>query len=535
MSNLSPGVQTVEKDLTYNVQSVTSNASGYVGFFRWGPTEQIVAINTNEAELVNRFGAPDSATTGYFHAAANYLLYSVPLYVARVQGATAVNAINQTAKDDGLTNPVVGNSFVAENFTLAGASFIAKYPGDLGNSLKVSLCTSAGYAGWAYNKQFEYAPTGSAFNMVVIDEDGLFTGVAGTVLERYSLMTTVTGSKKPDGTSADLVEVLKQQSNYVLAIDTTKIVFASGVYAQSFVGGVSDNDATASAASIAKCIQLFASSTVEFTRLFTSFLPVTAVTAAIDLADTRTDAVVFTAPPLAAVYNNTNRVADIVTYFTGTLNKPSSYNFQVDNWKLVQDKYNNKSIWIPCDSDAAGLHARLFVNAEPWFSPAGLNRGQLKNVIRLAWNSSEPERDVLYPKAINSIVAFPGEGTVLFGDKTALMAPSAFSRINVRTLFIVIRKAIARAARYQLFEINDFITQAVFRNATDRYLDDVQGRRGIYRKRVVCDSTNNTPQVVDSNQFVGSIYIDPSKTINNIRLDFVAISGSVSFEEVEGA
>ena len=201
----------------------------------------------------------------------------------------------------------------------------------------------------------------------------------------------------------------------------------------------------------------------------------------------------------------------------------------------MNDKYNDKNIWIPCDSDAAGLHARIFVQNEPWFSPAGLNRGILKNVIKLAWSSNQTQRDVLYPQSINSIVSFKGEGTVLFGDKTALMAPSAFSRINVRTLFIVIKKAISRSARYQLFELNDFITQALFRNSTDQYLGDVQARRGIYDRRVVCDSSNNTAQVIDANEFVGDIYIKPARSINVIRLNFIAVATGVAFEEIEGA
>lgn len=530
---LSPGVETIEKDLTFNIQSITSNASGYVGLFRWGPADQIVPITTNENELVQRFGTPDKDTTGFFHSASNYLLYSVPLLIARAVNATARNAIDAAAVAAAVAPVLVKNEDAYENSTLTGIGMLAKYPGDLGNSLKVSMADSTGYATWAYAKQFQYAPSSAGvFNVVVLDEDGQFTGVPGTVLEKYELMSLSAGAKKSDGSSADLKEVLKVQSNFLLVGDKVSIVFASGLYEQSFSGGVSNNDRTT--VDFTSCLDLFKSDQIEIVRLFTSFLPNTAIIRAVDIADSRKDAVSFVAPPLSAVYNNLNRVQDIVSFFGTDLNKPTSYSFQVDNWKLVQDKYNNTQVWIPCDSDAAGLHARLFVNAEPWFSPAGLNRGQLKNVIKLAWTSNQEQRDVLYPKSINSIVSFPGEGTVLFGDKTALMAPSAFSRINVRTLFIVIKKAIARAARYQLFEINDFITQTLFKNATDRYLDDVQARRGILRKRVVCDSSNNTAQVLNANEFVGDIYIDPSKTINNIRLNFVAVASGVAFEEIEG-
>jgi hypothetical protein len=531
---LSPGVITTEKDLTFNIQSITSNATGYVGLFRWGPAEEVVSISTNESELVARFGSPDAATTGFFHAASNYLLYSVPLLISRAIGSGAKNSIDSVANTASIVAPLIKNAIDYDGATLNGIAFLGKYPGDLGNSLKVSIADTTGYASWPYASQFEFAPTGTSFNAVVVDEDGAITGTAGTVLERYNLVSLTAGSKKSDGSLADFVEVLRTQSNYVLIGDRAAVILTAGKLELSLVAGVSDNVVANATASIGKSVDLFYSDQVEIARLMTSFLPAAAVTALVDVVDTRKDAVVFTAPTLAAVYNNASRVADIVTYFGTTINKPSSYHFMVDNWKLIQDKYNNKQIWIPCDSDAAGLHARVFVNSDPWFSPAGLNRGQLKNVIKLAWSSNQTQRDVLYPKSINSIVSFPGEGTVLFGDKTALQAPSAFSRINVRTLFIVIKKAIARAARYQLFEVNDFITQSIFRNAVNRYLDDVQGRRGIYRKKVVCDNTNNTPQVVDSNEFVGDIYVDPSKSINNIRLNFVAIGGSVSFEELEG-
>jgi hypothetical protein len=532
---LSPGVISVEKDLTFNIQSITSNAAGYVGLFNWGPAEQIVQITTNEGELAQRFGQPDSVTSPFFHAAANYLLYSVPLNVVRAIDPLATNAIASDASVANIDAPLVKNEAEYENGTFTGISFMGKYPGELGNSLKVSVANSAGFTSWTYASLFDYAPANtSTFNVVVIDEDGVLTGTAGSVVERYELMNLTEGSKKTDGTSAYLPEVLKNQSQFIVVGDQSAITLTSGTYEVSLVDGVDGNDI--GTADFISCWDLFDDvDAVELVRVFTSFNPTNGIVRAIDVCDNRLDAVAFNAPTLSDVYNNPDRVTDIKAYFETTINKPSSYAFNVDNWKLVYDKYNDKNIWIPCDSDAAGLHARVFVQAEPWFSPAGLNRGQLKNVIKLAWSSNKAQRDVLYPSSINSIVAFAGEGTVLYGDKTALRAPSAFSRINVRTLFIVIKKAISRAARYQLFELNDFITQSLFRNATDRYLEDIKARRGIYDKRVVCDSTNNTPQVIDSNEFVGDILVKPARSINTIRLNFVAVGTGVSFEEIEGA
>lgn len=531
---LSPGVYTKEIDLTFNISTITTNASGYVGLFRWGPVEKIVPITTNESELLNKFGRPDADTTSFYHAAANYLVYSVPLYVVRAVGPLARNAINADAATNLVAPQLVKHDDAYIDADLTGISFIGRYAGDLGNSIKVSMANSVGYATWAHASRFTYAPTSAnEFNVIVIDEDGAITGTAGTVLETYELMTLTSGAKKTDGTSADFKQVLLQQSNYILVGDTDEIdLDTNGIYEQSLVSGVDDNDVTT--AEFEDALDEFKSDQVEIIRFFTSFLPAAAVIYAVDIMDTRGDAIAFLAPRLADVYNNINAVDDVKEYFTTVINKPTSYSFQVDNWKLVNDRYNDRQIWIPCDSDAAGLHARTFLLAEAWFSPAGFNRGQLKNVIRLAWSSNQAQRDVLYPVAVNSIVSFPGEGTVLFGDKTALMAPSAFSRINVRSLFIVIKKSIARAARYQLFELNDYITQSLFRNATDRYLDDIQGRRGIIDKRVVCDSTNNTPQVIDSNEFVGDIYIKPARSINFIRLNFIAVATAIDFEEIEG-
>lgn len=530
----SPGVNTTEKDITFSVQNVTTNATGFVMVSRWGPAEEIVEITTNENELLSVFGTPDRTTSQSFHAAANSLLYSVPLFVARAVGPAAKNAV-----PTGQTALQVKNSEEAEFLSLDGVSFIGRYPGQLGNSLKVSLCKAAGWATWAYKSSFEYAPTGEQINMVVVDEDGLVSGVAGTVLEAFPLVTLVQGDKRSDGTTAYLPEVIKNQSNWVFSGDIEAIAFASsgadsGTYTTSLVGGVDDNlDSTADYAS---CVSLFANKErVEIVRMFTSFFPLSSKGAVVDLAESRGDFIGFVAPELDDVYNTREQVDNLIEYFGETLNKASSYCVQVDNWKYVYDKYNDQNIWIPCDSDAAGLHARLFVESAGWNSPAGYTRGKLKNVIKLAWNSNEAQRDILYPYGINSIIAPIGEGTVLFGDKTSLQAPSAFNRINVRTLFIIIKKNIANFAKYQLFELNDYITRTLFRNAVNGYLKTVKSGRGIYDFLVVCDETNNTGAVIDANEFVGDIYVKPARSINNIKLNFIAVGTSVDFSEVQGA
>lgn len=531
MSQLSPGVEVREEDRTLGVNNLVANATGYVGMFRWGPVEQVTRITTNETELVRRFGRPDNATTLYFHAALNYLLYTNPLLVVRVVGEDAVNAV---ATDS--TPLLLKNDEAYETANLDDISIVARYPGTMGNSLMVSIANDEGFDNWAYADEFDYAPGPDEFNMVVVDEDGFISGNAGTVLERYELLSKTEGSKRPDGTSAFIEKVLKQQSNWVLAGDLDAIDFtvvgSEGIYEVSLQGGVDDNSADTSFAS---GWNIFSNAEVyDVVRVFTSGSSATDATTAIDVVDGRQDAVAFVAPRLDDVRNNPDAVENVKNYFNTEINKNSSYAFYTDNWKLIYDKYNDRDIWIPTDSDAAALHARVFVQNEPWSSPAGLNRGQLRNVIKLAWNADKSQRDVLYKNSINSIVAFPGEGNVLFGDKTALRRPSAFSRINVRTLFIILKKNIAHSARYQLFEINDFITRGIFRNATDQYLNNVQARRGLYDYRVVADESNNNAQIIDNNEFVGDIYLKPTRTINFIRLNFVAVATNVQFEEVEG-
>jgi phage tail sheath protein FI len=204
----------------------------------------------------------------------------------------------------------------------------------------------------------------------------------------------------------------------------------------------------------------------------------------------------------------------------------SSYAVCDSGFKYLYDKYNKRYRWVPLNGDIAGLVARTEVLAEPWFSPGGFNRGGIKNVIKLSINPTQAERDVLYVAGVNPVVIFPAQGCVLYGDKTMQTKPSAFDRINVRRLFCILEKAISTAAKYQLFEFNDSFTQAQFKNMVEPYLRDVQGRRGITDFKVVCDSTNNTPEIVDRNEFVADIYIKPARSINYITLNFIGVDFS---------
>jgi len=253
----------------------------------------------------------------------------------------------------------------------------------------------------------------------------------------------------------------------------------------------------------------------------------------ISLAESRKDCMVFLSPPKSAVVNNSGNEASGISSYRDTLTS-SSYATMDSGYKYQYDKYNDVYRYIPLNADIAGLCARTDSDRDPWYSPGGLSRGQIKNLIKLSYNPSKADRDTLYVKGVNPVVTFPGEGTVLFGDKTLLNRPSVFDRINVRRLFIVLEKSIARAARSSLFEFNDSFTRAQFVGIVEPFLRTVQGRRGITDFRVVCNETNNTPDIIDNNQFVGDIYIKPARSVNFIQLNFVAVRTGVAFEEIVG-
>jgi hypothetical protein len=253
-----------------------------------------------------------------------------------------------------------------------------------------------------------------------------------------------------------------------------------------------------------------------------------------NVAEVRRDAVALISPPISAVVSNFGNEVDDIVAFRNSLTS-TSYAFMDDNYKYQYDKYNDTYRWVPLNGDVAGLAVRTAQTRDPWYSFAGLNRGHIKNVTKLAWQPSEADRGILYQNGINSIHIRRGEGAVLWGDRTLLTSPSSFDRINVRMLFIVLEKAIVRSSEYILFEFNDEFTRSQFRNMSEPFLREVKGRRGIYDFFVKCDDENNTPQVIDSNGFVGDIFIKPSKSINWIQLNFVAVGTGQSFSEIENA
>lgn len=264
---------------------------------------------------------------------------------------------------------------------------------------------------------------------------------------------------------------------------------------------------------------------------------VSAVTAAwvVDnVAEVRRDCVVFISPnenrePIIGLGQD---ATDKIITYRNALDISSSYAVMDSGFKYQYDRYKDVYRWVPLNGDIAGLCARTDFTADPWFSPGGFNRGQIKNIVKLAFNPGQTDRDALYAAGVNPVVSFPGQGVVLYGDKTLLKKPSAFDRINVRRLFIVLEKSIAIAAKYQMFEFNDGFTRAQFKNLVEPFLRDVQGRRGVTDFRVKCDESNNTGEVIDRNEFVADIFIKPNRSVNFITLSFVAARSSVSFEEI---
>jgi phage tail sheath protein FI len=413
---------------------------------------------------------------------------------------------------------------------------------------------------WQYADTFGIAPGTSDYataaggsndelHVIVVDEDGQFSnGVANTVLEKFAFVSKASDAKFGDGATNYYVNVLNQRSRYVwwtahadgnsgwgTAAAGTTYDAANGMRNPTYRSLAGGSNGTITAGNINTAYGLFANpDSVDISLIVSG--PGDATVAGYlvsNIAETRKDCLVFLSPTKASVVDNIGSESAAVITYRDSLTS-SSFSVIDCGYKYQFDKYNDVYRWIPLNADIAGTCARTDIERDPWFSPGGFNRGVIKNVVKLSWNPTKAERDNLYVKGINPVVTFQGEGTVLFGDKTMLSKPSVFDRINVRRLFIVLEKSIAKAARSSLFEFNDQFTRAQFVNLVEPYLRDVQGRRGITDFRVVCDESNNTPNVIDSNQFVGDIYIKPARSVNFIQLNFVAVRTGVSFTEVVG-
>jgi len=636
---VSPGVNVSEIDLTTVVPAVSTSIGAIAGHFRWGPVDKRVLVS-QETALVSTFQKPNANTAEDFFTATNFLSYANALQVVRVvatgNSSVATSARNATTNAANTLNTVIKNEDDYEDNYSTGISnvgeWVAKYPGELGNSLKISVCPSAqawsnaisgtiavttqtttvtgtstffdtqlvvgdlleigpdkekvrvsaianstvltlerkytgntvtGYAAtryWEFYNFFDIAPgtstyantagaTADEMHIAVVDEDGEWTGVKNQVIEVFPVVSMASDAKTEDGRSNYYKDVINNRSKYVWwtkhhASNTNAGKKASGV---TFVGGTDvqtssfvngrDGNTPTNANYLLGYDKFKNAEEVDVTMLLGAAANAVRARYLIEqICEVRKDCVAVISPEKADVVDNRlyagSETQDIIAY-RDTL-PSSSYGIMDSGWKYQYDKYNDVYRYIPANGDVAGTMARTDNLRDPWYSPAGFNRGQIKNVVKMAFTPNKAERDELYKKGINPITTFPGQGTVLFGDKTLLAKPSAFDRINVRRLFIVLEKAISTASKFTLFEFNDEFTRANFVNLVEPFLRDVQGRRGITDFRVVCDETNNTPEVIDRNEFIGDIFIKPARSINFIQLNFVAVRTGVEFSEVVG-
>jgi phage tail sheath protein FI len=632
---LSPGVNVTEIDLSAIVPSVATTTGAFAGNFEWGPANQVVTISS-ENELVQTFGKPsatDSARAIDFYCALNFLSYGANLrivrYVPPPTGANKETNANKLGSDGLLVRNREDWETQTSLNTNSTQKIVAKYPGILGNSIKIVIMdqeptqglTLSGAAAYGstvlnfgstfngeigdsiifgaagqyqqftvdgfsgsnavkivppvgftiptltelqskskYAQFFLYQPSTSndaaeaggendEINVVVVDKDGVFTGQKGGILETFNNLSKANNAKTSTGASNYFYDVINDTSKYVWVSDklcgssntgpkTTNFstITAEGTGSRpgvivSTLSGATAGTANDSYAYLGGYAKFDDKETVDISLMITGRSDSALARNIVSICESRQDSVAFVSPSLSTVLNKTNAVAtaDLKTY-RNNLNINSSYAFMDSGWKYMYDKYNDRFIWVPLNPDVAGLCARTDAQFDAWYSPAGFNRGQIKGVVKLAYNPTKGNRDEIYPVGINPVANFPGEGVILFGDKTMQVRASAFDRLNVRRLFIVLEKAISLAAKFQLFELNDTLTRSTFTNIVVPFLKDVQARRGIIDFKVVCDETNNTGQVIDNNQFVADIFIKPTRSINYIQLNFIATRTDASFE-----
>jgi hypothetical protein len=601
---VSPGVNVSEIDLTTIVPAVATSLGGIAGNFEWGPAKKVVLVDSPKM-FRETFGDPKNWNYEQWFSATNFLGYSSALQVVRVVGGSDYGGTSAKNSVGGATTTaqlVYNEDYL--NGTHTG--ILARYPGEKGNSLKVSIFPGAGsgtsdasgFTAWTsgtveYYANFGYggegAPesttniqllenangttTNDQIHVLVIDEDGLFTGAKNTILERFENLSVFPEARSENGTSIYYKRYINENSEYVyiggedppasavsdfasqvgstgtftIKSGTTYVVDwgndnasngttyrTNGAINTSLTGGIGQTSGalvTAYPASNPDGYNLYEDVESYDVNLLIAGV-VTGDSAAYirDIVEARKDCVAF----FSAVNKNefaseTNKVAACTAIKNDV--GSSSYCVIDSGYKYQYDPYNDIYRWVPLNADTAGLCARTEYTNDAWFSPAGFNRGQVRNVIKLAFNPSKTFRDQIYPDGINPIITVPGEGTILFGDRTALSKPSAFDRINVRRLFIVLEKAISTASKFSLFEFNDAFTRGRFTSLVTPYLRDVQSRRGIFDFKVVCNESNNTPERIDRNEFHADIYIKPTRSINFIQLNFIATKTDSSFNE----
>lgn len=547
-------------------------------------TTSIIGINGNtDVNVATGFiSAPNWSNNQYIFRNGDIVVYNVADGNTAIGGLTDDSVYYVTdANTSGfkLTSTPLGNVIaLTPGPSEVGHSFVANT-----NTLKIStqdpFRLRSRYTSNTINRFWEFfnvvdvAPGQSDYvrfsgntaakdelHIVVVDDGGKFTGTPGTILEVYKNVSRAEDALNNDGGTNYYKNIINQSSQYIWwAADrsTAKSNTATNITSSTSTapanmklqfGSNGFGEANVSISVLANAYDLFASpedvdisfvmqgkplggTTVVNGETISNFQLANYI---IDnIVNIRKDCIATITPDKSKVLNNIGREAISLKNWRGAI-RDSSYAVMDSGYKWQYDRYNNIYRWIPLNGDIAGLCARTDQTNDAWWSPGGFSRGQIKNVVKLAFNPRETERNVLYSNGINPVVSFPGQGTILYGDKTLQSKSSAFDRINVRRLFIVLRKAISNVAKQSLFEFNDSFTRAQFKNLVTPYLRTIQGRRGITDFIVICDETNNTPQIIDTNQFVGDIYIKPARSINFISLNFVAVGSGVQFSEVVG-
>jgi len=587
---VSPGVNVTELDFTTIVPAAATSLAGISFPTEWGPANDPVLIDTPKT-FREIFGDVQEWNAANYFAALNFMSYTRGLLMVRAMGGPAVTS---NANTRGITAGAVGAGAYAPNdeydITNLKGGFYARYSGEKGNSLSVSIGRNGVTGSWSFYSNFNRSPSWSdniaelagttatkdTIHLVVVDQNGLFTGTRGEVLERYEDISLHPRARKADGTSVYFKNIINSQSKYIKvggAVDSydldldyfdynnTKIFGVLGIggvsstnwetnftfsvsgltASETFVmSGGSGSNYTSSRTTVGSGIgydQLADGEKIDVNLLIAGDInDPTDLQNLKGIVENRKDCMLFVSCDVGRGGSDLNssdsEKANKCITFKNSLGS-SSYVVVDSGYKRQFDPYNQVYRWVPLNGDTAGLVARTEANLDAWWSPAGYTRGLLNNANdALAFNPNKTFRDRIYPKGINPIISEKESGLLLLGDRTALSKPSAFDRINVRRLFIVLQKAIATASKFSLFEFNDAPTRGLFVNLVTPYLQDVRARRGIIDFKVVCDESNNTPERIDRNEFWADIYIKPNRSINFIQLNFIATRTGASFSEV---
>jgi hypothetical protein len=550
----------------------------------------VSAVTSNVAVTCSSTSSTDSADVSSGAAATRQKRSAFHTVASNMKGTVAVTADSTTVTGTGslfTSQFIVGDKIVINGETKKVKTLTSNTVIVTDTKFLTAASAQTYTRDWEYASAFpEGPPTTSThaadklmaldeIHIAVVDEDGEWTGTVDEVVEAHANLSVAKGARDNQGEDIYYKNWINKYSRFMWwlqrpiidsevtsgdyttpAATGSKTLRAWGATADasgtqqadefympgkpqtlSFTSGTAGS--APSDADVIRAYDLMKSAEdVDVSLLMTGSHGSTVVRHCIgQIAESRKDCVAFFSPEKADVVavTNSSTATTNVTGYRDTVNQNSSYAVMDSGWKQMFDKHNDKFRYVPLNGDTAGLCAQTDQVRDPFFSPGGFSRGQIKGVVKLPYNPKKAERDILYQKQVNPVVSFPGEGTILFGDKTQLTKPSAFDRINVRRLFILLEKAIANAARFQLFEFNDEFTRSQFVSMVEPFLRDIQGRGGIQDFAVVCDASNNTPQVVDSNSFRGDIFVKPSRAINFIQLNFVAVRSGVSFSEVVGA